>query len=398
MKYNSKIFGDDLIRYNYENVNTRNYKYTLTSVLNYKLNPKIAFRTGFIIDNINYNTLVEYTPIPSQETITPIDEKGVSNMMQYFIQSKINLSNQFVVNIGMHGHYFALNNEAVLEPRIGLTYNLSKSQSVGFAYGKHSRLEPLTIYFARVNDGNSINQPNKNLKISKSHHLIFAYDLSINPDLRLKIEPYIQFLYHIPVIPDSSFSVLNLEADWNFSNELINTGTGKNIGIDITLERFLKNGFYYLITGSLFDSKYKGDDGIERSIRFNKNYVINILFGKEWILGSQKNKILGINARLNYYGGKRTTPVNTAQSIISEDVVYDYSRLFEDKESDNFLVNTTFNYRINKTKHSSIWSLQIINLFLAKENYGLYYNYKTKKVEAWEFAVLVPSISYKIEF
>ena len=37
-------------------------------------------------------------------------------------------------------------------------------------------------------------------------------------------------------------------------------------------------------------------------------------------------------------------------------------------------------------------------LLLAKENYGLYYNYKTKQVERWEFAVPVPNISYKIEF
>ena len=303
-----------------------------------------------------------------------------------------------MVNAGLHGHYFDLNKELVLEPRLGLTYNIGKAQSVSFAYGKHSRLEPLTLYFARVSDGTNITQPNKDLKVSKAHHLVFAYDISFSPDLRLKIEPYIQFLYDVPVIPDSSFSVLNMEADWYFDKELINTGTGTNMGIDVTLERFLKNGYYFLVTASLFDSKYKGGDGIERNTRFNTQYVINVLYGKEWIIGKQNNKVLGVNVRMNYFGGKRTTPVNDLESDLAQDVVYEYSQLFEDREPDKLHVNATINYRINKKHHSSIWSLQMINLLMVKENYGLYYNYKTQQVERWEFAVSVPNISYKIEF
>jgi hypothetical protein len=170
------------------------------------------------------------------------------------------------------------------------------------------------------------------------------------------------------------------------------------MGIDITLERFLKNGYYYLFTASLFDSKYIGDDGIERNTLYNTNYVFNILFGKEWIVGKQKNKILGVNARVNFFGGKRATPVDEYASDIAQEVVYDYSRLFEDKEPAKVHVSATINYRVNKRHHSSILSLQMVNMFLAKENYGLYYNYQTQEVDRFEFAVLVPNLSYKIEF
>lgn len=95
-----------------------------------------------------------------------------------------------------------------------------------------------------------------------------------------------------------------MEADWYFDQELINTGTGRNAGIDVTLERFLQNGYYYLVTASLFDSKYRGDDGIERNTRFNAGYVFNVLYGKEWILGKESNKILGVNAKINFFGGE----------------------------------------------------------------------------------------------
>ena len=398
MKYEGGILGYDLNRYENEYMDVHNYKYTFTSVYNRKFSAKHANRTGIIVDNMHYNTILKHAPVYDRRLISVADERDASNMVQVFSQSKFSITKRFRLNAGLRGNYFDLNNALVIEPRLGLTYDIGKAQSVSLAYGKHSRLEPLTLYFARVDDGFSITQPNKDLKVSKAHHLVFAYDVSLNPNLRLKIEPYTQFLFDVPVIPDSNFSVLNMEADWYFNEELINTGTGRNMGIDFTLERFLQDGYYYLFTASLFDSKYKGDDGIEHNTRFNTQYVINLLYGKEWTVGKQNNKILGVNARVNFFGGKRATPVNDIESDLAQDVVYDYSQLYKDKEPDKFHFSATINYRINKKHHSSIWSLQIINLLLAKENYGLYYNYKTKQVERWEFAVPAPNISYKIEF
>ncbi|MFC2114788.1 hypothetical protein ACFLRI_05515 [Bacteroidota bacterium] len=392
------ILGDDLKRYDKEYTKARNYKLTISSVFNKKFSARHVNRSGIILDKLHYNTVLKYAQDYEVGLLNIADEKDATNMLQLFSQSKISLTEKFTVNAGLHGQYFELNDEFVIEPRLGFSYKVGKRQSVGIAYGNHSRLEPLQLYFTNVNDGFSITQPNKDLNVSKSHHLVVSYDISINPNLRLKIEPYVQFLYDIPVIPDSSFSMLNMEADWYFNKKLINTGTGKNMGVDFTLERFLKDGYYYLVTASLFDSKYTGDDGIERNTRFNTNYVFNVLFGKEWTLGSQKNKILGVNARVNYLGGKRTSPIDISQSRLAESVVYDYSKLYEDRESNSSFVSATINYQVNKKKHTGIWSLQVSNLLASKENYGLYYNSKTKNVEAWEFTVVIPNLSYKIEF
>lgn len=398
MKYRGGILGEDLIRYENEYINVINYKFTLTSVLNRKFSARHTNRSGFIMDNLHYNTVLKFAPVHDQGLIGVADEDGASNMFQVFTQSTFSLTERFRINAGLHGQYFDLNRELVFEPRVGLTYDPGGAQSIGFAYGKHSRLEPLSLYFTMVDNGTAVHQPNKDLKVSKAHHLVFAYDISINPNMRLKIEPYTQILYDVPVIPDSNYSVLNMEADWYFNQELINTGTGRNTGVDITLEHFLKDGYYFLITTSLFDSKYKGDDGIERNTRFDTRYVFNLLGGKEWTLGTQQNKILGVNARVNFMGGKRATPVDEHRSFLAEDVIYDYSLLFEDQDPGIYFLSATFNYRVNKRNHSSIWSLQLTNMLLTKENYGLYYNYRTKQVERFEFAVLVPNFSYKIEF
>ena len=92
-------------------------------------------------------------------------------------------------------------------------------------------------------------------------------------------------------MPGSYFSMINSTGDYN-KDSLENSGKGRNIGIDITFEKFLTKQYYTLITVSLFDSKYTGGDGIERNTQFNSNYVINLLGGKEWTSGRKIFSVL----------------------------------------------------------------------------------------------------------
>ena len=48
------------------------------------------------------------------------------------------------------------------------------------------------------------------------------------------------------------------------TDSLLNEGTGQNYGIELTFEKFLGNNYYFLFTSSLFESTYKGSDGIKR--------------------------------------------------------------------------------------------------------------------------------------
>ena len=379
-------------------INNLNKKHTFTSTLTHKFSAAHTSRTGFIVNNLHYNNLLKYAPSIGDDLVTSADENGSSNLIHLYSQSKINLSSRIVFNLGMHGLYFDMNKEVVLEPRIGATYRLTDRQSLSLAYGKHSRLEPQSLYFARVMEGNETTYPNKTLSLSKAHHFVLAYDVNLNSNLRLKVEPYFQYLYDIPVLPDSSYSTINMEADWFFTEKLVNHGTGTNLGIDLTLERFLKDGFYYLFTASLFESKYVGGDGIKRSTRYNSNYVVNVLVGKEWTMGISQNKFLGVNARLNMMGGQRAFPLDRASSIARGDVIYDFSRPFEDQKPNIIHLNASLTFRINKKKHASIWSIQVLNLLGAEENYGYAYNYRTDQLESNEVVVVVPSVSYKIEF
>jgi hypothetical protein len=151
-----------------------------------------------------------------------------------------------------------------------------------------------------------------------------------------------------------------------------------------------------MLTASLFDSKYKGGDGIQRNTMYNKHYVINLLGGKEWVI--KNAHMLSINGRVCFMGGDRISPLDIQASLIKKDAVYNESQAFANTKPNVWYVDFTVNYKINKRRHSSTWSLKIINLLGTKEFAGYRYNYKTAAMDWDDEAIVVPNVSYKIEF
>jgi hypothetical protein len=373
-------------------------KYTLTFLANHKFGPRHTNRTGFTINKLTYHIELKQQDTESESFKTFANEDGGSELVQLYSQSRFDILPGLSGNAGIHSQWFSLNHDLTLEPRVSLKWKVAAKSSLSLAYGLHSRLEPIGFYFAQQQSQSGSVQPNRNVKLTKSHHLVMAYEMTTGEFSRLRIEPFYQYLYDVPVIPRSSFSMLNLEMDWFFNDSLVNKGTGHNVGVDITFERFLHAGYYCLITGSLFDTKYRGGDQVERNTRFNKNYVINFLFGKEWNTGNKKNNIFGINWKFSLQGGDRITPVNQAESALSKDVVYDEYRAFTDRKPAVYYLDFTVTWQRNKPKHASTLSIQLVNLLFQKEFYGHRFNFRTNTVEELKEVVMIPNISYRIDF
>jgi len=389
---------DNLALHAMERVNNNTWKYTLSSTLNHKFGNRHNNRTGIILNQHHYNVDNRNAEQVGNPLFTTTDEKGNVFSAQAFSESMIKLKNQVDLNLGLQVHYFGLNDEISVEPRVGMKWQFRPNQSLGIAYGLNSRIEMIGFYLARQQTTNGIVQPNRNLKMTKAHHFGLAYDIRLNENTRFKVEPYYQYLFDVPVIPGSYFSLQNLEKDWFFNDSLVNDGTGTNIGIDFTLERFLKNGFYYLATASLFDSKYKGGDGIERNSLFNRNYILNLLAGKEWQVGKNKANLLNLNGRFSFLGGDHYTAILEEESITSNELTYDYAHAYDKQLNPAKVLSLSFSYRKNKPKHASIWSLHLLNVLGQKEFQGYEFNLKTGKPEMQFDRIMVPNLSYKIEF
>jgi hypothetical protein len=380
-----------------DEIEQKNLKYSLEIFANHKFGPRHTNRSGFILNRLAYNVDLKSAP-EGQPFQTFVDEQGGSGLIQVFSQSRIEISPAIIVNAGIHSQWFTLNNSHSIEPRAGMKWKASDRISFTVAYGLHSRLEPIGFYLAQQTTPGGTVRPNRNLGLTKSRHFVVGYEQALGVFSRLRVEPFYQRLFNVPVIPGSSFSMANLEMDWFFNDSLVNRGTGTNVGLDITLERFLHNGYYYLITASLFDSKYTGGDGIERNARFNKNYIGNLLFGKEWTTGKNRNNIIGLNWRLSLLGGDRISPVNYQATAEIQDVVYDEMHAFSNRKPMTWYLDFTASWQRNKPKYSSTWSLQFVNLLFQKEFYGYRYNLRTHGVDPQQEAVVIPNLSYRIDF
>ncbi len=296
--------------------NISEYRLTVTAITGTKYNAGLSSKAGIIIDQMGYNMSTFYFNYDSARMIKYLDaEKPLGTggyLFRAFGELKYKFSNQLTVVPGVHVLYYTATGKPSVEPRLGVSWHYLQNCRINFGYGAHAKTHALSTYYlgSYLPDGQYV-ETNKHLGYTKSHQWVLGHDWNINKDLRLKTEMYYQYLYNVPVeqMP-TYFSLLNSGAGWGIEaqDSLVNKGTGKNYGVELTLEKFLDKGYYYLITASVFESKYKGSDGIERNTAFNGNFVINVLAGKEFTF--RKNSVLSIDLKICYAGGKRYIPVD----------------------------------------------------------------------------------------
>ncbi|MCB0668101.1 MAG: TonB-dependent receptor [Saprospiraceae bacterium] len=238
---------------------------TLSSYLNKKVNAKLTYRTGMLLEYHLVDAFVQEKNIGVWQILRDFDD-GIP-ILQAYGQIQYKPREQVTINAGVHGQYLQLNQQLAIEPRASINWHLSPNQTLSLGYGRHNQMLPLPLaLLTRPNPNGSLVRTNEDVQFLTSDHFILSYDRKIGPDWRIKSEVYFQHQHNIPVESTaSSFSALNAGADFGFPevHYLMNSGTGKNYGLELTVEKFFSKGFYALCTGSLYDSKYKGSDGVE---------------------------------------------------------------------------------------------------------------------------------------
>ncbi|QNL20525.1 TonB-dependent receptor [Hyphobacterium sp. CCMP332] len=370
--------------------------------LNHKLNSRNVLQGGVLAEIANSNFQESTFTNGFYQRIT--DYKGSIGLYQVFADWQHRFTDQLSMNIGTHFQYHDLTEAQAIEPRAGIKWAFSKNKSLSFGTGLHSQTLPAYAYFIQERtQGGEIIQKNRNLEFMRSNHYVLGYNQMINPNLRLKVESYYQYLFNIPVEQNAStFSAINTGNNFNGfpdnTDVLINEGTGQNIGVEITLEKFFSKNYYFLLTSSLFDSKYKGSDGVERNTAFNQNYVFNALAGKEWVIGNSDHKILGLNIRLNWTGGRPYIPVNRqlSQNTGATQLISD--KAYSEKYNDYFRTDLKLSYTINKSTLAHQVSIDIQNVTNNQNLFQEIYNVRTDRFTREYQQGFLPEIQYKIMF
>lgn len=372
------------------------WNFVFASAFQKKYSSRHTNRTGIRLTGLKYDLDVRDALHKDGRLQTLADETGFSALLSAYSTSTFRLSPKWTANIGLNTQVFTLNENYSIEPRAGIKYRFRPNQSLSLGYGMHSRLEMLNYYFTK-RDGKHIN---KDLDFTRAHHVSLAYELNIGENHHLKIEPYFQYLYDAPIIPGSTYCFINLQGgdDLFLSDKLVNKGKGMNYGIDITFEKYITDGFYYMVTASLFDSRYKTDLGEWYNTRYNRNYAVNLLGGKEWMVGRNKQNMFGLNLRLTLQGGERYSPIDELESVNQETAVYNENVPFSKSLSPAFVGFVGAKYCINRKRVAHEFAAQIVNFTGYKDYYGHRFNHKTGKVEPEREANMVPEVSYKISF
>ncbi|OFZ06622.1 MAG: hypothetical protein A2338_01065, partial [Bacteroidetes bacterium RIFOXYB12_FULL_41_6] len=381
----------EIIPYYYSNF--KETRILFSTFLKKRMNAKNNFQVGV---NINYymsNLQDSLFKKDMNQFITLTTYKGFSSLIRPFLSWQLKLSEQLVFNAGFDYMYYTFNATSSLEPRFGVNYHLGTQSKISLGYGLHSQLLPTTVYNRETYLGNGqYVAMNHDLSLQKSHHLVLAYDWNITDFSRVKAETYFQYIFDAAVNAhdEDAYSVLNQGADfyvWN-PDTLKSTGTGKNYGVELTYEHFLQHGFYALSTASLFESKYKGSDGIERNTAFNSNFVFNLLLGKEWELHknstnpklTSKKRVIGADIKLNLAGGRRYTPIDENQSKIEHRPVYITNETYARQFNNYFRIDLKVYFKHGGKKSNYEVGIDLQNLTNAQNIYSQNFNTSTGEI------------------
>jgi len=336
-----------------------------------------------------------------EKFITFADASGTMGLIRGYAQWKHSFTNYLTAYAGLYAQYFGLNGEFSWEPRVSLSWKPGSRNTFTLGYGLHSQIQPKSVYMFQTYDevNDSYFRTNEDLGFTKSHHLVFGYDHSFTNNFRFKSETYYQHLFNVPVSNSfGEFSMANAGGFFGSPNvdSLLNEGTGYNYGIELTLEKFLSSGYYILFTSSLFDSKYKGGDGVTRNTAFNGNYVFNLLGGYERRIG--ESAFLTVDLKGVLAGGRRYVPIDVEESMAQGVEERDWSRAYEDKYNDYFRIDLRFGIKLDHKRFSQEWALDLQNLTGHQNLFAEGIDVETGEIYQVYQQGFIPMVLYRIHF
>ncbi|CAG5086486.1 TonB-dependent receptor [Parvicella tangerina] len=349
-------------------------RFSSATSINKKFGKKDVLKFGYVADYADYNFLDSVTTNSALQTYRyRWNSSGSYYSLQPYVSWKHKFSDNLVLTAGLSSFYYSIGDAfSPIEPRLGLKWDATKKGSFSFGLGRHSQAQPTYTYFY-LNPGNS--QPhNTELGLTYSNHIVAGYTHKFNKNLGGKIETYYQSLSGIPVETDSSsFALTNAGGGFSrlFPDTLQNTGTGYNYGVEVTLQRYFSGNWHAMFTGSLYNSRYVGSDGIERNTSYNGIYAVNFLAGKEFVI--KERKTIGIGVKVTSAGGKRYGEVDTTASNLQGEVVFTDNNFNEYQFDNYFRFDLKLTFKANTEKVTHEIGLDLVNLLNTKNILSLSY-------------------------
>ena len=372
--------------------------------LSKQINPRWLLQLGGEYSHrffdLNFRTAENvYEPVSPTPYYATKDNTGLASI---FWSNLWKPTDNLSFNIGLSGSYFLLSKDFSIEPRASMKWEPGKRHSISLGYGLHSMIEKLDAYFFRNADGT---MANKDLGLSKAHHLLTTYMYKFTDNLNLRFNAYYQYGFDTPVgINGSTFCTVNRL--FNYIEEpLVNEGNTRNYGADITLEHYMSRGFYGQVNGSLFKSEYRGLDKKWRNQLYDRGYMVKVLGGKEWMIGKRKQDVFNVSVKYTLQGGLRHTPIdvdamkaNVAAGIINDQPIYKEDEAMTLQFDPTSILDLTVSYKINRKNVGHTIAFEGVNILQHETPYAVHYDLGTGQLRVDKSGISLPNIYYRIDF
>ena len=339
-----------------------------------------------------------YADLSTMQTYT--DMKDNTGLASAYWQNLLTLSDKFSMSLGVAGNYFLLSKDFSVEPRASMKWQPYDGGSISLGYGLHSMVEKLDAYFYRDPVSNQL--VNKDLGLTKAHHLQFSFSHKFTDNLNLRLNAFYQYGFDTPVGTNGSTYCVTNRLFAYTDEPLVSKGNTRNYGGDITLEHYMSHGFFGQTNFSLYKSEYRGVDKVWRNQLYDRGFMFKILGGKEWMIG--KN-VLNVSAKYSIQGGLRYTPIDVAtmqkhvnEGIIDENPVYKDNEAFSQRFDPTGVVDLTVSYKINKRKVSHTFAFEGLNILGAEAPLCQRFDLGTMDVRTDKAGISLPNIFYRLDF
>lgn len=353
--------------------------WSFTSNLTKRFGAKTRLKTGFFVNR-------KYDRLYSRGAV---DKSMSGYIFQPYASFQHQLSEKLSSEVGLNYVYYAFTKSHSVEPRASLKLQATASKSVSFSYGIHSQAQTPAVYFSkdRTEFEGDMQYEIKRPGPTKAHHFVLGYQDNVRSNGILKIEAYLQNYFQVPITfpwsdaASSNYSTLNT-IEPAVGEGLINRGTGRNYGLEISYQRFLAKSYYLMVSGSLYNSTFVGYDKVRHNTRYNGNHTFSFTGGKEF--NSGRNSTWGVNTKILWLGGFRES--------------YNISGPFDRKLNDYFRPDLRIYWKKSRTKYNRTLALDIQNLSNTKnEAYSYFDTIKNKRTMQYQLGT-IPVISYRVEF
>jgi hypothetical protein len=363
---------------NINDFNSIHRKFYVRSRVNFNLKKNILV-AGVVVKNEYINDLDIYKTA-SQTWQAVVNGQGIFYMP--FADFSGTFGEKWVYSVGLRANYFSFTNKLSVEPTANIRRNLRENESIKLSYSRQSQMLTPSQYL-------NANKTRKEGFI-KSDNLNLTYTNQLAKDIHFSATAFAQFYKDIFVVdpqfpPQDFWSILDgFSSEYGYGGM---AGTAQSVGFEGVMSEKTSKGWYWEVGLTLFDATYTEPKPFAkpRALAYNSRYIFNAYFGKEWTLGSRKNKFLGFGSRTILRGGHYYREYNSFSLITKQVAPY-------------FRTDLNVYFKKNRRKSSSIVQLDIQNVTNKNnEQYYYYDSFLNRETPQYQLGLL-PNLSYRISF